>query len=207
MPTAPQGHPVRIINYTVTVSTAGGATRTEAFRLVTTLLDHQLAPAAQLAALYSQRWEIELAYGDLKTRLRGAGFILRSRSPELVRQEVFALLAVYQALCTLRTRAAATGEVDPDRISVTVTIRLARDQACTQAAMTAAGLTQACQQTIADLLDELLPDRRPRSYERLKRTPRNNHPIRRHDHHRPPSRIRYSLAIADDHPYQGKHPK
>ncbi|HUR03429.1 MAG TPA: IS4 family transposase [Nonomuraea sp.] len=205
MPNPPQGHPVRIINYTVTISTAGGATRTEAFRLVTTLLDHQLAPAAQLAALYSQRWEIELAYGDLKTRLRGAGFILRSRSPELVRQEVFALLAVYQALCALRTRAATTGEVDPDRISVTVTIRLARDQACTQAAMTAAGLTQACQQTIADLLDELLPDRRPRSYERLKRTPRNNHPIRRHDHHRPPSNIRCSLAIADDRPYQGKH--
>jgi hypothetical protein len=207
MPTAPQGHPVRIINYTVTASTADGATRTEAFRLVTTLLDHRLAPAAGLAALYQQRWEIELAYGELKTRLRGAGFILRSRCPDLVRQEMFAFLALYQALSALRTRAATTGSVDPDRISFTVTIRLARDQACTQAAATATGLAEARQHTIADLLDDLLPPRRTQSYERLKRTPRNNHPIRRHDRNRSPSKITYALTITDDSSYQGKHAK
>jgi hypothetical protein len=53
----------------------------EPFRLVTSLLDHRLAPAAKLAALYHERWESENGYGELKTRLRGAEFILRSKSP------------------------------------------------------------------------------------------------------------------------------
>lgn len=86
----PQGHLVRIIEYTVTVRDSDGGTRTEPFRLVTTLLDHELAPAGQLAAIYQERWEIENSYSELKTRLRGASFLLRSRSPELVRQELFA---------------------------------------------------------------------------------------------------------------------
>lgn len=106
LPGPPEGHVVRIIEYTVTVRAAGGATRIELFRLVTTLLDYQLAPAAELAALYHQRWESENGYAELKTRLRGAAFILRSRSPELVRQEMFAFLTVYQALCTLEADAA-----------------------------------------------------------------------------------------------------
>jgi hypothetical protein len=98
-----EGHLVRIIEYTVTVTDADGQTRTEPFRLATTLLDHQQAPAAHLAAIYHQRWETENSYSELKTRLRGASFILRSRSPELVRQELFAFLTVYQALCALKT--------------------------------------------------------------------------------------------------------
>ena len=62
-----------------------------------TLLDHQPAPAAELATLYHERWESENSYAELKTRHRGAAFILRSRSPELVRQELIAFLTVYQA--------------------------------------------------------------------------------------------------------------
>jgi hypothetical protein len=203
----PAGHPVRIINYTVTVRAADGSSRTEPFRLVTTLLDHHTAPAEQLATLYHQRWESELAYNELKTRLRGAGFILRSRCPELVRQEMFAFLAVYQALCALRSRAAHAADSDPDRISFTITVRLARDQACHQVAASAASLHQACHQTVRDLIAEPLPARRARSYERIKGTPRNNHKIRRHDHERPPSKITYELAITDDSAYQGKHAK
>jgi hypothetical protein len=79
----PQGHLVRIIEYTVTITT-GGRTRIEAFRLATTLLDHEQAPAARLAAVYHERREIENSYGELKTRLRGAAFILRSKAPDLV---------------------------------------------------------------------------------------------------------------------------
>jgi hypothetical protein len=204
---APAGHLVRIINYTVTVHAADGSSRTEPFRLVTTLLDHHTAPAGELATLYHQRWESELGYNELKTRLRGAGFILRSRCPDLVRQEMFAFLAVYQALCALRSRAAHTADCDPDRISFTVTGRLARDHTCNQAAATAASLRKACYQTVSDLIDERLPARRARSYERIKRTPRNNHKIRRHDHERPPSKITYEVAITDDSAYQGKHAK
>jgi IS4 transposase len=77
---------VRIIAYTVTVRAAGDITRVELFRLATTLLDHYRAPAGDLAAIYHQQWESENGYAELRTRLRGAAFILRSRSPELVRQ-------------------------------------------------------------------------------------------------------------------------
>ena len=207
LPEPPQGHLVRIIEYTLTARAADGSCRTELFRLVTSLLDPAVAPAAELAALYHERWESELGYGEIKTRLRGAAFILRSRSPELVRQEMFAFLVVYQALCALRARAARTAGIDPDRISFTITVRLARDQAGNQAAVTPATLRQACQQTITDLLDDRLPPRRSRTYERVKRPPKNTYPRRKHDHIRPPSKVSYALTITGDSPYLGKHHK
>lgn len=77
----PDGHLVRIIDYTVTVRPQHGPAQVERFRLATSLLDHQQAPARQLAQLYHQRWEIENGFAELKNRLRGAGFILRSRPP------------------------------------------------------------------------------------------------------------------------------
>lgn len=201
------GHRVRIIEYTVTVRAADGTTRTEAFRLVTTLLDPSSAPAQQLAALYHERWENELGYGEIKTRLRGAGFILRSCCPAMVRQEMFAFLVVYQALCALRARAAETAGIDSDRISFTVTVRLAREQAANQAAATPASLRRACQQTIADLLDDLLPARRPRSYERIKRPAKNAYPSRKPDHVRPPGKVARTLAVTSGPTYLGKHAK
>ena len=71
------------------------------YRLVTTLLDPAAAPAAELAALYHERWEIEGALAELKTRLRGAGarrMVLRGKTPELVRQEFWGLLLAHFAV-------------------------------------------------------------------------------------------------------------
>lgn len=191
----PEGHTVRIIEYTVTVRAADGAIRIEVFRLVTTLLDHKAAPADQLAAIYAQRWEIENGYGELKTRLRGTGFILRSKCPELVRQEVYALLTVYQALCMFEAEAATTAGIDPDRISFTVAVRLARDHVTSQAAATAATLSKARAQAVADLLADLLPRRRSRECERIKKPPKNTFLTKRHDHIRPPSRVTYEITV------------
>jgi hypothetical protein len=206
LPGPPAGHPVRIIEYTVTVTAADGGRRVEPFRLVTSLLDPAEAPAAELAALYHERWESELGYGELKTRLRGAEVILRSRSPELVRQEMFAFLIVYQALCALRATAAQTAGIDPDRISFTITVRLARDQVATDA-VTPASLAQACRQTITDLLDDLLPARRSRAYQRVNRPAKNTYPTRKHDHVRPPSRVSYALTVTGHSPYLGRRLK
>jgi Insertion element 4 transposase N-terminal/Transposase DDE domain len=190
-----EGHLVRIIEYAVTVKDSGGGTRTEPFRLATTLLDHEQAPAAQLAALYHQRWEIENSYGELKTRLRGASFILRSRSPDLVRQELFALLTVYQALCALRTEAARTAGIDPDRISFTVTVRIARDHASSQAGITSAGSSQARGQAIRDILADLLPPRRDRQCERVKKPPKNTFAAKKRDVIYPPGTVRYKIKV------------
>src|SRR3954451_1857572 len=207
LPGPPAGHPVRIVEYDVTLDSGDGTVRTEAFRLGTTLLDHEAAPAGALAELYAQRWEIDLGYGELKTRLRGPQVVLRSRSPQLVCQEVFAFLVVYQALCSLRVRAAQAADTDPDRISFTVTLRLARDQVIRQAAATPVTLHDSVQQTITALLDERLPPRRSRSYERKKRPIKNTFSFRKLDQSRPPSRLGHTLTITADHPSQGKQAK
>ena len=190
-----QGHLVRIIEYTVTVDDRRGGTRTEPFRLVTTLLDHEQAPAAQIAASYHERWEHENSYGELKTRLRGASFILRSRSPELVRQELFAFLTVYQALCALKAEAARTAGIDPDQISFTVTIRIARDHASNQVSLTAPGFSRARSQAIRDILDDLLTRQRNRQCQRTKKPPKNTFPTTKHGQARPPGNVTYKITV------------
>lgn len=187
----PHGHLVRIIEYTVTVKTADGRTRIEPFRLVTTLLDHQRAPAAKIAAVYHERWEIENGYGELKTRLRGAAFILRSKVPDLVCQELFALLTIYQALCSLKSAAALTIGIDPDRVSFTVTVRVARDHAATPSTDPA----QARRNAIRDILDDLLPRRRDRQCERVKKPPKNTFPTKKRDTVQPASKATYKIKI------------
>jgi hypothetical protein len=195
-PGPPEGHLVRIIEYTVTIRAADGTTRIEPFRLATTLLDHQRASAARLAALYHQRWESENGYAELKTRLRGAAFILRSRSPELVRQELFAFLTVYQALCALEAEAARQAGIDPDRISFTVTVRVARDHAASHAIITRHSLDLAHRQAIADLLGDILPRRRDRRYERVRKQPKNNFPAMKRGQERPPSTVTYKIKVS-----------
>jgi hypothetical protein len=87
------------------------------YRLITTILDHHLAPAKELAALYHERWEIETTLDELKTHLRGAQIVLRSKTPELVRQEFFGLLMAHFAIRGLMHEAALKADEDPDRLS------------------------------------------------------------------------------------------
>ena len=85
--------------------------------LITNLLDPDDAPALELARNYSERWHIELLFRLVKVDLRTPGGILRSRSPQGVRQEIWALLCLYQALRTLITQAALIAQLDATRIS------------------------------------------------------------------------------------------
>ena len=87
------------------------------YRLITTILDHVPAPAKELAALYHERWEIETTLDELKTHLRGAQIVLRSKTPELVRQEFFGLLMAHFAIRGLMHEAALKADEDPDRLS------------------------------------------------------------------------------------------
>lgn len=98
----------------------------ETYRLMTTLLEPERAPAAELAALYPERWELEGAFDELKTHLRGGQVVLRSKTPELVEQEFYGLLLAHRAVRTLMLQAAAKAEVDPDRLSFTHTVRILR---------------------------------------------------------------------------------
>ena len=99
----------------------------EVFRLATTLLDPHQAPATELAALYHERWESENAYDELKTHLLGPGALLRSKTPELVRQEVDGLmLAYYYVVRRLIHPAARQADEDPDRLSFVHAVRVIR---------------------------------------------------------------------------------
>lgn len=118
---------VRAIEYTLPGSN-------EVYRLITTILDPDAAPAAELAAVYHERWEIESTLDELKTHQRGAGLVLRSRHPDGVTQEVYGFLLVHFAIRELIWQAATSEGIDPDRISFTRTINLIRRQVTSQAA-------------------------------------------------------------------------
>jgi hypothetical protein len=96
------------------------------YRLLTTIVDHQAAPAAELAALYHERWEIETALDELKTHLRGSRIVLRSKTPDLVRQEFYGLLMAHFAIRGLMHEAALRADEDPDRLSFLHAVRVAR---------------------------------------------------------------------------------
>ena len=101
------------------------------YRLVTTILDHEQAPAGELAALYHERWEIETAFDELKTHLRGARIILRSKTPDLVRQEFYGLLMAHFAVRGLMHEAALSADKDPDRLSFLHAVRVVRRKMAT----------------------------------------------------------------------------
>ena len=112
------GITVRVIEYSVTA--ADDSDVSELFCLVTDLLDPTDLSAADAAAAYGRRWQIETAFAELETGVRGGpAVVLRSKSPDMIRQELYALLCVYQAIRTLICHAADTEDLDPDRISFT----------------------------------------------------------------------------------------
>ena len=94
------------------------------YRLITTIIEPAQAPAAELAALYHERWEIETALGELKTHLRGRRMVLRSKTPELVRQEFYGLLLAHFAVRCLMHEAALKGDRDPDDLSFLHAVRV-----------------------------------------------------------------------------------
>ena len=96
------------------------------YRLFTTLLDPDAAPATDLAAAYAQRWEIENAFDELKTHQRGPRVVLRSKSPDLVLQEIWGHLCCHYAIRSLMAEAAQHAGHDPDRISFTAALRIVR---------------------------------------------------------------------------------
>ena len=96
------------------------------YRLTTTVLNQEKAPAEQLAALYHERWEIETAFDELKTHLRGARIVLRSKTPDLVRQEFYGLMMAHFAIRGLMHEAALSAGQDPDRLSFLHAVRVVR---------------------------------------------------------------------------------
>ena len=116
------GIQLRVIEYTLD----GVADAEPVYRLVTSILDPIQAPAQELAALYHERWEIETALDELKTHLRGSKIVLRSKTPDLVRQEFWGLMMTHFAVRGLMHEAALEAGEDPDRLSFLHTVRVVR---------------------------------------------------------------------------------
>jgi hypothetical protein len=116
---------VRVIEYTLDDSGT-------VYRLMTTILDPEQAPAADLAALYAQRWVLSSSSTSSRPT-RAPPEVLRSQAPPGVEQEAWGFLLVHYAVRALMARAAAA-DLDPDRLSFTRTLRIARRQVTAQAA-------------------------------------------------------------------------
>jgi len=117
-----EGIVVRVIDYTID----DGRDNDNVYQLITTITDPAAASAIDLALAYAQRWEIESVFDELKTHQRGARAVLRSKSPDLVRQEIWGHLCCHYAIRTLMWEAADHAKVDPDRVSFVTALRIAR---------------------------------------------------------------------------------
>jgi hypothetical protein len=115
------GQQVRVIDYTLKDSATAAQ---DSYRLLTNILDPEAAPALELAALYHERWEVESVFDEFKTHMRSASTVLRSKTPQLVEQELWGLLLAHFAVRQLMEQAAWRQDIDPDRLSFTHALRV-----------------------------------------------------------------------------------
>ena len=127
-----QARYVRVVEYEVPDRHGDG--KGEVIALVTTITAMTAAAAPLLAEAYHQRWEHETGNAQLKTSLRGPGKVLRSKSPDMVRQEIYGYLLTHYALSALICRAATEAGIDPDRVKFKRTVRIVRRRAADPAA-------------------------------------------------------------------------
>lgn len=123
------GHYVRVVDYEV----PGRGEKNELFTLVTNIIDHEDMTSIDLAEAYHERWEIELAFDEIETHQRGPELILRSKSPDMVLQEMYGLLITHYAIRQIMTDAADPADLDPDRLSFTRSLNIIRRQITSQA--------------------------------------------------------------------------
>ncbi|MGI8447416.1 MAG: transposase [Streptosporangiaceae bacterium] len=116
----------RLASFTITARTPSGRTKTATIKVLTTLLDHETHPARDIAALYAERWQIEIAFLHLKKTVRGTRRVLRGQSVTLARQEAWAFLLVHNMIATAAARAAALAGIGPGAIPFTAVLSMVR---------------------------------------------------------------------------------
>jgi hypothetical protein len=115
---------MRVVEYDVPDRVGDGTG--ELIALITTITDPTAAPAPDLAQAYHQRWEHETGNDQIKTHLRGPGKVLRSKSPDMVRAEIYGYLLTHHAISALISQAATEADIDPDRVKFLRTVRIVR---------------------------------------------------------------------------------
>lgn len=169
---------VRIIEYTLTDPNRPGCQ--EKHRLLTTLLDETVDPAVTLVVLYHERWEEEVTIDELKTHQRERP-VLRSQTPAGVVQEIYGLLLAHALIRRLMVTAATQAAVPPRRISFTGTLKVLRCRLA-ECPSDTRGRTQWYERLIAEVAEEVLPERRPRYHPRVIKKPISHWPKKRPEH-------------------------
>jgi Insertion element 4 transposase N-terminal/Transposase DDE domain len=193
----------RLVSFAITARTARRA-KTTTIKVLTTLLGPDAFPAREIAALYAERWQIEIACLHLKKTVKGSGRVLRGRSPALARQETWALLLVHNMTATLAARAAGQAGLDPDLIPFTAVLSLIRGHVtagtcCPHCGRHPASSNDPIALLIADVLAQ--PHHRGRPARTSGRTP-----FQRQNWHTEP--VSYTIAIVPSNlPETNKRPR
>ena len=175
------GVPVRVVEYALDDPGRPQA-EDNRYRLVTTLASPEEAPAAELAALYAERWEFESALDELKAHQRGPRVVLRSKTPEGARQEAWGYLCAHYAIRALMASAAGDRGVDPDRVSFTRALHAARRSVRSGLGTATGALAAALPEVVAEINDELVRDRRLRAAARVVKRKMSNYGVKRPEH-------------------------
>jgi hypothetical protein len=148
--------------------------------LLTSLLDDEQYPAAELVALYHERWDIELCYDEVKTHLLAREECIRSRTPEGVRQELWAIALAYNLVRLEMERVADEAGVPPNRLSFVTALDLIRDEWLWCSNSTPGAIPKQLDALASRLKLLLLPERRPsRVYPRAVKIKMTNYPRKR----------------------------
>ena len=160
-----------------------GDGKDELIALVTTITDLRQAPAPALASAYHERWEHETGNAQLKTYLRGPGKILRSQSPDMVKQEIWGYLLTHYAISALICTAATAAGIDPDRVKFKRAVRIIRRRVNDPAFPP--DQRRSLERVIAEITSpKHLNKRRERTYPRaVKRARHNSYPVRKPGQH------------------------
>ena len=179
----------RLVQFTIVTRTRGGRAKTSTIRLLTTLLDHEAFPASEIAILYAERWQIEIAFLHLKRTVRGPRRVLRGKSEVLARQEAWAFLLVHNMIAAVAARAGALAGIDPGLIPFTAVLGLVR------AGIHADTPCGHCGRLPADPFSQLIEDAadHPRHRPGRKRTSGRTTAERRS---RPTEEVEYTITIA-----------
>ena len=148
-------------------------------QLFTSLLDPKAYPAREVIALYHKRWEIEIAYDEIKTHTLEREETLRSRNPELVLQEIYGLLLAYNLVRVLMARAARQAGVEPYRMSYRNSLLEARVFLMGAWAVAPGALPRHYKRLCAELAHLVLPERRSRRYPRAVKIKMSSYPCKK----------------------------
>jgi hypothetical protein len=169
---------VRVVEYNLDQPGRPNAEETT-YRLISTILDPEAAPADELAAVYPQRWEFETVLDELKTHQRGPRVVLRSKSPEGVRQEAYGFFCSHYAIRALMAEVAHHQGVDPDRVSFTRSLHATRRSIRSGVGVSTKNVTHALRAAVVEIGHELLPERRWRVAARVVKRKMSNYGAKR----------------------------